>query len=438
MWQRRTTASTAKRVWRGGYAEVLAGVRKTDGTAIAFKRVHAANTESLKRLAREVEIQEALADHPHVMPVLEVGDGGRWYVMPLAEGTLESLRSTLSDDEVLDAIDHAADGLQAAHALGHTHRDVTPRNILALRDNDARRFVLADFGLVQRPDTVSTSWHTGTGVVVGTAGFVAPELLRGRVARANEATDVYSVGQVIGWALTGNWPLAGERLEVPGRPRGVVAEANALDPDRRIQTVAVLRQRLADARRVLPMPTAQRAADLLAGNNPLVDQDDAEFAVVQMALDSPDDYDLWFDVLPKVSAETVGVLVSERPDDARSVAERFFDHLTARDGRWGDRSYDAFNRPLRFLQRIAAAAARERNWALLHDAAVCLFRSDAECVRYDQRRRTRDLVSQARGEAARVMADALRDVPEEIEWLTDEDWNFRAADSLVQSVLSRR
>ena len=76
-----------------------------------------------------------------------------------------------------------AEGLQAIHDAGLVHRDVKPTNVLV---TPAGRAVLLDLGLVQDPDMTRM---TGTGVVVGTVAFLAPELLRGVLWRCLEVAE---------------------------------------------------------------------------------------------------------------------------------------------------------------------------------------------------------------------------------------------------------
>ena len=117
------------------------------------------------------------------MPILDAADDRSWFVMPLAQGNLEELWSSgrlgsnagLVATVILDAVTH---GLEPAHRAGYVHRDISPRNILALPDRadpSGRRWVVADWGIVKRPAGDTTHRYTRTGEGLGTAGFASPE-----------------------------------------------------------------------------------------------------------------------------------------------------------------------------------------------------------------------------------------------------------------------
>jgi serine/threonine-protein kinase len=114
-----------------------------------------------------------------------------------------------------------AAGLDAIHAAGLVHRDVTPGNVLLESDGSA---ALGDFGLTRGPrDTALTT----PGRTVGTLDYLAPEVIRG--ARATPSSDVYALGCVAFAALSGSAPFAGRGLmqvafaHLEERPRNPLA-----------------------------------------------------------------------------------------------------------------------------------------------------------------------------------------------------------------------
>lgn len=111
----------------------------------------------------------------------------------------------LADDELRALARGLAEALVAVHAAGVVHRDVTPANVVLGADGP----VLVDFGIALVPDATTL---TMTGTVVGTAGWLAPELLRDD--EASDAADVWSWGVVLAFAATGRAPAAGSRAEV--------------------------------------------------------------------------------------------------------------------------------------------------------------------------------------------------------------------------------
>jgi len=160
--------------------------------------------------ARCLEAARGLADlsHPNVVGVLDSGiDAGRPYVvMELVQGT--SLLSVLEKSGRLE-VGHAValtcqvlEGLAAAHVCGVTHRDVKPENVLVVDGTQAR---LVDFGLafMVRGNRIS-----GSGRLVGTPAYMAPEYVQGSAPDAR--ADVYSVGVMLFELLTGRVPFLSE------------------------------------------------------------------------------------------------------------------------------------------------------------------------------------------------------------------------------------
>jgi serine/threonine protein kinase len=146
----------------------------------------AASDEDRQRFLREARAMASLQDD-HVVAVHQVGEEGGvpFLVMPLLQG--ESLDDRLSrakrlpPAEVIRIGREVAEGLAAAHARGLVHRDVKPANIW-LEGSQARVKIL-DFGLarpVARAERAREGFLTGTGTVVGTPAYMAPEQALGR------------------------------------------------------------------------------------------------------------------------------------------------------------------------------------------------------------------------------------------------------------------
>ena len=269
---RRRTAATRllKSIARGGYAEVFrAEHRDRPGQFVAFKRRCSNVPLARERMAREIEVQRRFT-HSHIMPILDADEDRLWFVMPIARGNLEDhLDSGVLGDarellatEILDAV---TQGLEPAHELGDVHRDISPRNILDLpgsADPSRHRWVVADWGIVKRPAGATTNRYTRTGEGLGTEGFAAPETWNNAHHAGLEA-DVYSIGRVVAWLLTGKLPAPNMPLLPAGRMRGLVAECTEINPARRIPTVGALRERLGELQATPELSPRATVADLV-------------------------------------------------------------------------------------------------------------------------------------------------------------------------------
>ena len=199
----------SKDLLKGGCAEVFMATRRSDEFPVALKRPRK-GPQDAGRLQREIEVQSSLA-HPNIMPILDADPDKGWFVMPRALGNLEDRRNEVDEEEFSGLLMGAADALAVAHEGGHFHRDLEPANILALPSpQGGRKWVIADWGLVTRP------YHTGSSPLtkaggLGTEGYTAPEVMAdGR--RATASSDVYSLGRIAEWYLTGQNPVPGTRV----------------------------------------------------------------------------------------------------------------------------------------------------------------------------------------------------------------------------------
>ena len=147
----------------------------------------------------------ASVDHPNVIPVHEAGaeDGMAFIAMRFVSGS--DLRSrvrgggALGPSEAAGYVAQAAAALDAIHSAGFVHRDVKPANLLI---DSGGHVYLTDFGLAKQVLTRSAA--TATGQWVGTLDYVAPEQIRG--AKPDARADVYALGGVLHFALTGRVP----------------------------------------------------------------------------------------------------------------------------------------------------------------------------------------------------------------------------------------
>lgn len=222
----------------GGCAEVFRAVHLPSGQRVAVKTSRP-GTEYTKRFAREIEVLRSIR-HPNVVEVLDAGN--RWYSMPLAEGSLTALAPELGDDDHIKLVEDVVAGLAAVHAAGGPHRDVTPNNILRM----GGRWTLADFGLVRRPFGESSAPQTRG--LLGTHGFIAPEIAILGAHSADHRADIYSLGRTIAFMTTGRWPRDEAALPVPAFWEPLVSNMTARALASRLQTVEEVRIALVDVR----------------------------------------------------------------------------------------------------------------------------------------------------------------------------------------------
>ncbi|MCK2212820.1 serine/threonine protein kinase [Actinomadura sp. ATCC 31491] len=187
------------RLGAGGFGEVHLAL-DAEGRTVAVKVLHphvAADSAALARLAREVETMRRVGG-PHVAEVLDASlEGARPYLVTryIQGRPLSAVPAPVEDLRRLAA--GLADALLAMHEAGVVHRDLKPANVI-LAEGDP---VVIDFGIASALDSLSV---TASGAVVGTPGYLAPEVLEGR--QAGMAADVFSFGATLAYAATGRQP----------------------------------------------------------------------------------------------------------------------------------------------------------------------------------------------------------------------------------------
>ncbi len=211
-----------EQIGRGGMGVVYKARQVSLSRTVALKMVldsHLASPVMLRRFLIEAEAAAKL-DHPNIVPIYDVAevDGHHFFSMRLIEG--ESLERKLKEYEVakrgktrLGARDKGqekiatliaavARAVHYAHERGVLHRDLKPGNILIDPQGQPH---LTDFGLAKLADKALAL--TPATAVVGTPGYMAPELALGGVSHA--AADIYSIGAIFYELLTGELPFRG-------------------------------------------------------------------------------------------------------------------------------------------------------------------------------------------------------------------------------------
>ena len=173
--------------------------------------------ERLRRFEQEARAASAL-NHPNILAVYDIGthDGAPYLVTELLEGVTLRDRlggGALTPRKAVECAIQIAQGLAAAHEKGIVHRDLKPDNVFVCRDGRAK---ILDFGLAKligpEPDDATVTrlalGQTEAGVVMGTAGYMSPEQVRGE--KADPRSDIFSFGAVLYETLSGQRAFGGQ------------------------------------------------------------------------------------------------------------------------------------------------------------------------------------------------------------------------------------
>jgi len=266
----KNTYRIGDKIGQGGMGTVFRAEQLPLGRRVAVKVIHADEQHSdapIKRFYREAKQLSALS-HPNIVQLIDFGNTGSgliYFVMECLEGqpldTLVPVRRPLPAADIGRWFEQICAGVGAAHATGLVHRDLKPSNVFIARSSDGSDVVkLLDFGIAKSLDQ-ETSNLTKTGSIVGTVGYIAPELITGD-GQPSVRSDIYSLGGVLYFMLTGNQaydgpstrsillkqlsappePLDFERFGYPDSFKQVVLKAMAIDPAARYLTTAELGQ----------------------------------------------------------------------------------------------------------------------------------------------------------------------------------------------------
>ncbi|MFJ6141116.1 serine/threonine-protein kinase [Kitasatospora sp. NPDC092286] len=400
---RRHYALEADKV-QGGQGNVHRALHKATGIPVAFKKLNSQLPSARARMKREIEIGAMLTGHPNAMPVLDHAADHSWFVMPWAEATAVDRRADLKKDEALRTLlrDVCA-ALEEAHSHGWIHRDIKPANILYLEG----RWTLADWGLGRRPRGQTTNAdRTRVGQPYGSEGFAPPELSVD-AHQAGPPADVFSLGQLIGWVLTGQDPSPNIPLIPAAGPwRGVVKAATQLNPAHRQQTVAELLADIAHETEAPPEPAIVRAEALLpavkAGDR------DAASSLVSLAARHPEDADLYIDVLARLEVGLIAPALLTDPRAATEIARAMAVLLgsTSRHPERGD-----VDSVIMWLFDLARQAADAGELDLLEACCDGAFEWDGLWDQWHPQDRIRPWLQAITGDTASTVARSLRRHP---------------------------
>jgi len=252
----------------------------------------------VRRFEREARATAALTS-PHTVQLYDFGiaeDGRLYYVMELLDGldldTLIRQHGPLPAERVVHLLRQVCSALQDAHANGLVHRDIKPANVVVSRAGTTFDFVkVLDFGLVKLdsprradPDAVQLSAEDSWS---GTPGYMAPEVVVG-AADTDHRVDLYALGCVAYWLLTGTMVFEGENamqvmfqhvqaepkrpsdrvdLPIPAALEDLVMQCLEKDPARRPASAEAVSERLGVVS-LTSVWTAERAEEWWATHRP--------------------------------------------------------------------------------------------------------------------------------------------------------------------------
>jgi len=248
---------------RGGMGAVYLAEDPELNRQVALKVLHvvdppgAGSGEVVRRMWREARIIARL-EHPGIVPVHDVGelpDGRVFYVMKLVQGRrLDQYRQSASPrSDLLRVFQKACEAVAFAHSQGVIHRDLKPENIMV---GSFGEVLVMDWGVAKVLSVAAPeSWPAGQspeacgtqyGAVLGTPAYMAPEQARGQTDQIDQRADVYALGGILHFLLTGDTPRSAAAGQArggasPPRPlRAVCRKAMAQDPAERYPSAAEL------------------------------------------------------------------------------------------------------------------------------------------------------------------------------------------------------
>jgi serine/threonine protein kinase len=214
-----TRYELVEKLGQGGMGTVyLAHDRELD-RQVALKVLRCDDGESTTRMVKEARIIARL-EHPSIVPVHDCGllpDGRFFYAMKVVRGKRldEQLARPIALADRLQLFQKICDAVAFAHAHGVIHRDLKPQNIMLGAFGEV---MVMDWGIAREAgdhakDSGKTSSGaqagpgvTAHGTIVGTPGYMAPEQARGDVELIDERADVYALGAILYFLLTGQAP----------------------------------------------------------------------------------------------------------------------------------------------------------------------------------------------------------------------------------------
>lgn len=199
----------------GGMGKVYLARHPKIGLEVAIKVLApevARDPRAIQRFEAEAQAV-AMIKHPNIIDVYDFGqlpDGSCYFVMEYLEGCelsrLGQRKGAMTTADAWPYVQQLCGALQAAHDRGVVHRDLKPDNIF-LVDRPTLTLKVLDFGLAKMLERESGIALTNAGTAMGTPLFISPEQAAGRLDQISATSDIYSLGVILYWLLSGKYPF---------------------------------------------------------------------------------------------------------------------------------------------------------------------------------------------------------------------------------------
>ncbi|MEW6156508.1 MAG: protein kinase [Verrucomicrobiota bacterium] len=220
-----------EKIAQGGMGIVYKARQAKLNRVVAVKMILSGQLASEADIQRFLTEAEAAANlqHPNIVAIHEIGEheGQHYFSMDYVEGKnlAEFVQENpISSPRAAQILKMIAEAIHYAHQRGTLHRDLKPQNVLIDADGQPR---ITDFGLAKR--TERESGLTVSGAVLGSPGYMPPEQAVGRHEEVGPQSDVYSLGAILYYLLTGRPPFRGE---TPLATLQQVVEAEPIAPSK--------------------------------------------------------------------------------------------------------------------------------------------------------------------------------------------------------------
>lgn len=199
-------------VGRGGMGVVYRARQRSLDRDVAVKLIlHGTQASEVDKARFQAEVAAAARlEHPHIVPIYEVGEAEGWqyFAMKLIDG--DTLANRIAAGPVPERVAvnwmiGVTRAIEYAHYRGVIHRDLKPANVLIDREGTPH---VTDFGLAKYA-SAGTPSLTHSGTILGTPAYMAPEQAAGNRGKVGPQSDVYSLGALLYSLLTGRAPFQG-------------------------------------------------------------------------------------------------------------------------------------------------------------------------------------------------------------------------------------